>query len=247
MKKLITTLALTTATSFAVVTANFNAPFSGGVTGNFANSAGDTFDGLLWGIIVDADGNGFDSLDGVTGFDPFSAPSGTGLTVAGGDVFIPGDLLTGMLAGGTEGDFTTVETQGSLLGGVTGISGDFADTPFSLAWFDEQDSATVEIVTGEPVVVNDGSVITTTTTTTTTTSLAFGTLEDDSFVLGPDGSTISYDAVFEGEDPIRTADDGTIVLDTVTEDDVETEAVPEPTSGMLLALSGLALITRRKR
>lgn len=221
MKKITLILLASVVSCFSAITANFNAPFSGGVTGNFSNADGTTFNGLTWGILVDANNDGTISPGGTT----------SGIFTGTNDVFIEADLTTGFLAGGTEGDFLTTETQGSLLGGVSGIDASLANLAFSVVWLDDSTS--------------QGTLLSSTATDNTFETLrSIGVLSDASFVLGADGTTNTYDSVFQGADAVRTADSETLVIG---EQVVPINVVPEPTSGALLGLAGLALVARRKR
>ncbi|WP_265594539.1 hypothetical protein [Haloferula sp. BvORR071] len=161
------------------VTIAFNAPFSGGMSSNLANSLGVVSNGMKWGIMVDTNANGFLS---VYDFVPLVQGASISLTTNGGEatgdrLILALDLTSDSSQGGQalEGDFLTPGGNG----GVSGISfalsnGLAAGQSFFLVWFD----GTFE---------------------------RSGFLGSPQFVIPADGQTVTYAQVFEGLDPIRPA------------------------------------------
>jgi len=158
------------------VTLSFNAPFTGGVSSNLANASGTVTNGMSWGIIVDANGNGFS-----TSYDLVSFSSGQHALSVGGvssdDVLIISTDLTQNTSAFLEGDLTTSGGNG----GVTSItnlaySGNVASGDvFHLVWIDPSGNTA-------------------------------GSLADASFVLPSDGSSSdAFAAAFVGTDPVRPA------------------------------------------
>jgi len=181
MKRLIVALSVLMASSlasFGTVTLSFNAPFTGGVSSNLANAAGVVTNGMSWGVIVDANGDGFASS-----YDSVSFSSGQHALTIGGvssdDVLIISTDLTQSTALFTEGDFITPGGNG----GVTSITNlsvvsngnvNAGDT-FRLVWIDPGGASA-------------------------------GSLSNASFVLPSDGaSSDAFAQAFVGSDPVRPA------------------------------------------
>lgn len=178
MKKTIISILLGSAmVAQAVVTLNFNSPFQGGVTSNFANSDGVASNGLFWGIIVDNAGDGFlSSYDAITP----SLSARSILTSNGesaGDTLVFASTLTANTTAFAEGDFVTVGGDGGI-SAITALAlEDGVDTndAFAVFWLDD-----------------DNNVLA-------------GILEDSTFILPPDGNSTDFDQPFVGVDPIRAA------------------------------------------
>ncbi|WP_035609651.1 hypothetical protein [Haloferula sp. BvORR071] len=181
---LIVSLLLAVATLSAAhgaVTIAFNAPFSGGMSSNFANSQGVVSNGMKWGIVVDTTGNSFlDSYDSVALVQGTSVALKANGFATDDRLVLALDLTSDSSQGGQalEGDFLTPGGNG----GISGISfaltnGMARGNTFFLVWFDE-------------------------------TSGRFGALGSPQFVIPADGQTVTYAQVFEGVDPIRKASNG---------------------------------------
>ncbi len=182
--------------AFATVSLIFNGPSStqGGVTSNFADRAGTPTNGLIWGIIVDTDNNGFSPT-----YDLLALSTGqtSPLSINGassGDVLVTSQFATLDTSGDTEfnSDFTQEINPGGPggLGSITSvvIGGPNMITPadtFRLVWFDpDQRSA--------------------------------GFIDDATFVIGADGSNLDYSNIFRGPDPIRPATGITLIPEPST-------------------------------
>jgi len=164
----------TSVSGFAAVTLQF-ASGSAKLT-NLANAAGTVTDGMIWGVVVDTTGDGFDSV-GPGSYDGFAMPTagaGTFLSAGGGltdDFFFRDDNVSLTQAiGGTDGGSGAITT----IDNVPFYSG----KNFAILWM--------------PVNSGDGS--------------AYGFFSDPTFVTpAVDGSPQNYAAAFAGADPVRAA------------------------------------------
>ncbi len=214
---------LLAAPAHATLTLNFNAPFGGGISSNFADATGTVPTGgasLTYGILIDTASDGF-LLDYNS---DFNLAEGSLLDLTTGFGAATDDQLfvsvglnnqTTDLTGVPEGNPSFSGGPGALNGAI--LPDSVAGLPFAVIWFDA----------GQNVGANvpDGS--------------TFGLLTDagfqaDYFVLPGPGNSNSYDAIFAGEDPVRSANDGVFT------------AIPEPSSLILLSLGGLGLLRRRR-
>jgi hypothetical protein len=208
------------------ITATFNADFSppdGGVSSNLADSSGTVTNGLVYGILLDLNGNGF-----LNQYDPgFSLNQGAlvNMTTGGGgatddQLFISlgvngtdtNQFLTSDTSLLLEGDFSTPGGNGGVRG-LGDIPGSVQGKQFALIWFDFSQARL---------------------STTVDPGDLFGLLTDASFVLPSDGGTSTYDAPFKGVDPVRPANDGIFL-------------VPEPNAALLCLIGTLGLARRRRR
>lgn len=199
----------------AAVTIAFNAAFTGGVSANLANSAGVATNNMFYGILIG-------SVD-PAGYLPVTASLGGAVNLISATTSLPSGTWmyfasdkTADSSGLLEGDFSTPGGNGS----VQGIINLPLVSP-ALA------TAAFKLFWIDP----SGGVA--------------GLLSDASFVLPPDGSTVTIDAPYVGIDPIRRAGlaySGTSGVSTgpgVT-------FIPEPSAALLGALGALGLLRRRR-
>jgi hypothetical protein len=200
----------------ATVTLSFSNPVTGALT-NLADSSGSNANGLWWGIVVDAAGNGFDAS---TTFGP-----GAGLQLA--------TNRSGVALGDSddvfffEADFPTVTTPGSGQGGPGSVTtltslvlnaglGVNAGDLFAIVWFDRG------FVPGS----------------TADSGTRWGFYENPGLVMPPDGYNEPYYSLFLGPDPVRSV--------PAAGSGPEPVAAPEP-SATLLGLGSALLLWRRRR
>jgi len=189
--------------------------------GGFQNGAGNINGAsarMVWGVIVDGDGDGFDNVTTTTnyasGFSLGANANGTNLSLVGGGVtddrlYIASAVMaqnTSAVDGAAIGDNRILTFSNLVFGGTAGA----ADT-FRVVWFD--------VLTLSPAV-------------TATDGLKFGMLSDPSFVLPNDGSTTPFSGNFVGADPSKP-------MNFIV-------GVPEPSVTLLGALGVLGLIRRRR-
>ena len=192
------------------------------VLSGFANSAGVATNGMLYGIVVDTGGNGFNA-GAYTAFDPtlggflstlggatddyfWSAAGGntndTGFTFdstldALGDVFQEA-------GGGVGGPGTVLDILNVPFGGLTGIS---TGDAFQIIWFQSN---------------------------TADAGDRYGMFSHVSFVIPGDGATLNLESNFGTTDPIKPAN-------------LTIQAIPEPSRAVLLGLGVLGIVFRRRR
>lgn len=173
--------------SHAAVTLQFGSSTDGFLT-NLQNSSGQANQTLVWGIIVDTTGNGFNPggyLPGATIADNAQAGFTNGQILGGStdDVLVISQLL---MATGGSGDGSTGLAKPTNLTGLNFANGISQGDRFALVWFD----ATVK---------NDGSVF--------VNGSKYGFYTRDEFVIPADsGSAVSFAALFAGADPVRLAE-----------------------------------------
>jgi hypothetical protein len=152
-----------------------------GVLTNIADSTGTTANGLSWGIVVDAQGNGFASS---TLFGPSAGlllqSNFTGVSLPGSDdvFFFDSAVVTAMTPGPRGGSGSITSFFGLNLNSALGVS---TGDAFAIVWFDRG--------------FGTGS--------TSTADTRWGFLTDPSFVLPPDGANQPYYSLFTGVDPVR--------------------------------------------
>lgn len=196
----------------------FNAAFAGGVSESFADSSGTVRDDMVYGIVIDSDGDGFLAI-----YDSgFSLTQGSLITLtedqgtATDDQLLVSvgvnDYLTRDNSGFKEGDQLTTGGPGGI-GGVTSIPDSAAGKDFAIIWFDF----------GQAI------------DTTVSDGVQFGLLTDASFVMGSPGFLHTYDTPFVGVDPVRPANFGTFTV------------IPEPSTTLLLGVLGSIGLVRRRR
>jgi hypothetical protein len=223
MKKIsiIPIITLSIGNVFAVTTMQMG---SGGVLTNLQNSTGQNNQALVWGLLVDTTGDGFQAgnyLPGFTITDINTRPEGVLLDTSGGisddRLFI--SALT-MATGGTSDGSTGLSTPTNFIisynsEGATGVSA-AGNQSVALVWFD----------------------FTTKTGQTTTDGLKYGLLNlttTYSIATPADqlGGVLAYGSNFVGADPVRTAS--------------FTLGIPEPSSALLGAFGAIALLRRRRK
>jgi MYXO-CTERM domain-containing protein len=215
----LTTMALLAAgPAFGTVSLNFNAEFESGVPQNFANSLGAVSNGLIWGVLIDAGGNGLS----VTPYDAIAGGPALGsnyvlssATVATDDILYIATQTTSSTAGSIEGDSVTTGGNGGIydLNNISLVSnGVNAGDKFYVVWF-------------------DGSL--------------GGTLTDATFVLPADGSVLNYGVPFVGVDPTRNAGLAYVGTSGVSTG-AGISFVPEPSAALLGAVGALGLLRRRR-
>ena len=211
----------------AAISSNIHASVSiqfssivGNVLSGFANSAGVPTDGMMYGIVVDTGGNGFNA-GSYTAFDPtvggFLSSLG-GLTddyfwSAVGNSSPDPSLQTGLtfdttgfpeLGGGVGGPGSIFDILEVPFGGMSAIA---LNDVFQIIWF-ESNSA------------NAGD--------------NYGMFSHSSFLIPADGSLLTLDGNFGSTDPAKTAS-------------FEIQAIPEPSRALLLGLAGMLTLFRRRR
>ena len=178
-KLIISALLLAASSAFGTVTLQFSNTTNS--TANFANGVGTGGSTLLWGVVIDAGGNGFN-----TSYEPGLSYTAGLQTLAGTDdvVWIQGTMIlftdtqvtNGQADGQAVGD-NRVTTASGVSFGVNGIgTGD----AFRIIWFD---------VTAQGGTAQAGQ--------------KYGTLENAAFVIPGDGSTVPFTTFFAGADPLK--------------------------------------------
>lgn len=172
-------LALVTASSLKATTTLQFSVSPNGATG-FSNSSNIATDGMLWGILIDSSGNGFNQGS----YDPFNSGASGFLSVGGtltDDYYFFTSTSTSTLGApffaGVEagaGGITSVSGVPSTGDGVTGVAG---SDPFGLIWFESSNALA-------------GS--------------EYGFFTTGTFLLPASGVT-NFSSVFAGADPNRAA------------------------------------------
>jgi len=188
-------MAFSTALSYSAVTLQFNQPFSttGGVASNFANASGVATNGMVWGIIIDTNGSGFQ-----TTYDQFTPTAGSSMILGSGGVATTNLLVTSNV--NTANNSSSFELSGAFvqengggdggIGAVTNIAFGGSDgvtqgDAFRLVWFNPSGNSA-------------------------------GFISNGSFVIPADGNTADVSAIFRGADPLRPATGITIVPEPST-------------------------------
>lgn len=212
-------LSLFSGAAFGSVALNFNLEFDSGVPSGFSDTGGVATNGMIWGILIDADNNGF------AGSYDFSSPLDVKksyvLSSSGG---ISDDVLW-------TAENRTADTTGSVegVGGITGGAGGFYDI------------GGVAYDVGNGVAAGDRFYV------VWFNGGKGGVLSDPSFLLPSDGNSSAFGDPFVGIDPNRSA--GLAYLGTgsaSTGSGIQVNLVPEPSSVLLGLLGALGLL-RRKR
>jgi hypothetical protein len=184
---------------------------------NLQNSAGQTNQTLVWGIVVDTTGNGFAPGTYSPGFSVSdnavgNSPNGQFLSTASGAsddlLFISSNLMT--LSG--TGDNSTGFARPTNLTSLNYVNGVTQNDNFALIWFD--------FTTKTGQVAGEGS--------------KYGFLTNAGFVLPADaGSSVTFAPLFAGPDPARPAN-------------LTFGVIPEPSTALLGLLGVLGLVRRRR-
>jgi hypothetical protein len=184
---------------------------------NLQNSAGQTNQTLVWGIVVDTTGNGFASGSYLPGFNvsdngAANSPNGQFLSTAGG---VSDDLLfisTNLMTLSGTGDNSAGFARPTNLVGLNYVNGVTQNDAFALIWFD--------LTTKTGQVAAEGS--------------KYGMLTDPGLILPADaGSSVSFAPLFLGPDPARPAN-------------LTFGVIPEPSTALLGLLGVLGLVRRRR-
>lgn len=173
-------LAAATASS-ASVTLQFSSPTFGMAT-NWADSSGVGGSRLVWGIVIDTAGNGFDShfFQGVNfataGGQSLLTPEGNAsddyLWLSSNLMATPNATYDGMVPGNNA--ITNITSIGYNSAGVN------AGDAFAIVWFDRTSFSGIS---------NYGD--------------AFGIFTDSSFIIPPDSYTVSFAPLFAGADSLK--------------------------------------------
>ena len=205
------------ASANATVTLTLSNPAIGVLNSLAPSTSATATNGLLWGIIVDADGDGFEQASYEGGWSVASTLTGFAIPGSSGDLFF--------LAASNNKTVTAVGGQGGA-GSVVAfngmnISADASGNPavntadkFAVIWFD----------TG----IDAGSSIVNNTT-------KFGFYANNNFALPANGANQSYASNFSAAGP-----------ESVRQANLTFVGVPETSTSLLGALGALALLRRRR-
>lgn len=221
MKKIILASLITSFCSFAnaTVTLTISNPATGVFNSLAPSSSATATNGLLWGIIVDADGDGFESGLYEGGWTVSSSLTGVAIPGSTGDLFFlaAASNTTVTTPGGQGGAGSVVAFNGlnisaDPLGNATVNTGD----AFAIIWFDSGISIGSSIVAG---------------------STRFGLYQNAGFVLPSNGNNQSFASLFStaGAEPVRQA--------SLT---FGGAVIPETSTSLLGAIGALALLRRRR-
>lgn len=148
---------------------------------NLADASGIVTDDMMWGIIIDTAGDGFDPLLATADYTGFASSLTGGfatyLSYEGletDDYFYLGSALTSTF-GGTDGGSGAIGTISDVPVGIFDID---AGDGFALVWLPDNSTA----------IGSD-----------------YGMLTNPAFVLPTDGDTFSYASNFTGADPVLSA------------------------------------------
>jgi PEP-CTERM motif len=180
-KLIISALLLAASSAFGTVTLQFSNTTNS--LANFANGAGVGGSNLLWGVVIDAGGNGFS-----TTYDSGLAyTTGTLQTLANTDdvfwiqgsmnIFTATQVTNGQADGQLAGDNRVTSASGVAFG-VNGVS---TGDAFKIIWFN---------VTAAGGSAGEGA--------------RYGTFSNASFILPGDGSTLPLASNFAGAEPLKT-------------------------------------------
>ncbi|GAA5128751.1 PEP-CTERM sorting domain-containing protein [Luteolibacter yonseiensis] len=190
---------------------------------NFLNGAGNNTTGMVWGILVDTQGNGFAGGNYDPGFSLAATTNALTLTVSNG--LASDDRLfiasANMVTTTTTADETPAGMNRILTMGNMNINSPVAfGQSYAIIWFD---------TTTRPTATTDGLKYGIFVPPATNVGLANTTTANK--LPGADG-TFSYAAIFDGPDAPKTMD---YVL-----------GVPEPSALALGAIGALGLLRRRR-
>jgi len=242
-KALLTMLALACFASFSMGTVNLTISNTTAVLTNLTISGNNT-QRLLWGVIVDGLGDGFQGLVGNGTYvgNATATPGPQTITTAqslritdGVSTTVTDDVLylatTVFATAGTGDGSTGLAKPTSLIGLALGGNVTLSDA-FAIVWFDITDLQLGQTsVTASP----NGNV------TRLEAGLRYGALTTSGFstptlnLPASDPATVNYATNFLGADTTRNA---TFTLKTV---------IPEPSSALLLIGAGSLLVARRRR
>lgn len=150
---------------------------------NFANASGTVTNGMLWGVVIDSNGNGF-SGSGAGFYDAFN-PGVSGFLSSGGsltdDYYFATGVSTSTLGApffsGSEAGSGAITTANNVPSTGDGVSGVNAADPFALIWF-----ATSTAANGDK----------------------YGMFTTGAFSL-PASGIVNFSSTFAGADPVRSA------------------------------------------
>ncbi|BCU76064.1 hypothetical protein [Luteolibacter sp. LG18] len=219
MKKIFgSLLALVGLSAFAnaTVTLTISGVGTGALT-SLADSSSSTANGLVWGIVVDASGNGFDTANYQGGWTLNTTAGGILMPGSGDDVLYiaTSNNLTATSLGTGGGVGSAISIAGLTLNGGLGVQGSgstlgtVAGDSFAIIWFDRTTLLGGTVAGGSK----------------------FGIVTDPGLKLPGDGSNVGYNPLFTSVDPVRPTN---------------LTFVPEPSAALLGAFGALALLRRRR-
>ena len=195
---------------------------SGGTLTNLQTNSGDASSALVWGLLVDTGGNGFQAGSYIPGFtfsDTTALAGGQFLSTSSGvtddRLFISSNFFA--TAGSTDGSAGLSKPTNILLSystdgvGATGVSA-LGTQAIAIVWFNALTKTGQQAVNGDKY----GLFV-----------LPFTTPSDQA------GGNLPYGSNFAGTDPVRTAS-------------LTINAVPEPSAVLLGAIGALGLLRRRR-
>ncbi len=151
---------------------------SNALTGLADKDATEGTDGLTWGIVIDADRDGFGSFEAFLGL---SLDDGADLGI--NDYFFNGGTTT-TVPGSQGGPGAAILLNEADFYNTPGVTGVNADDPFAVIWFESSLSSGSEVSPGD----------------------FYGLYENAGFLLPPDGeATTDLAALSAGADPVRPA------------------------------------------
>lgn len=179
MKSLVTKTilgaALLAGSASATVTLTISNPAIGVLT-NISDTALSNANGLLWGVVVDASGNGFSASYGA-GLSLANNLNGSLMPGSTDDVFYFNSNITATTPGGQGGTGSITAISGLVIGNLGVNAGD----AFALIWFDRSATAGSTLANGSK----------------------YGIVTDPLLVIPADGANQPYASAFVGADPIR--------------------------------------------
>jgi hypothetical protein len=202
--------------TFGTVSLNFNDAFVSGVPQGLSNAAGVATNGLVWGVLIDGAGNGL-----TKNYDFTTIAAGSNYILSSGSIATDDILWTSSSL--TVNTIASTEGGGVITGGIGG--------------FDDVTGIKLEngVSTGDKFYVvwfSNG---------------IGGILSDTTFVIPAESSSIDYGAPFVGVDPNRLVGRSYTGTSGVSDGTgITFSPVPEPSALILGALSGLALLRRRR-
>lgn len=212
---ILTALALSAASAVATVTVQFSSATV--YASNFANAAGAGGSTLVWGIVIDTAGDGFDFSNPLISYKPGSSLTAGGQVLTSGNDQVSDDFLyiattpmslVSAAQSGTDGALQGMNRVTSLANIPFGSFGIGVGDAFAIVWFDE-----------------------TAVGATTQGGDKFGAILNPAFTIAADSTTTPYTSVFAGAEPLQQ---------------MNFSFVPEPSSALLGLLGAVGLLRRRR-